>query len=404
MIKAVKIILVVLSVIFSLSTNYYGLLFSFSTYLLFKGIFDKKINVKIFSWFFLIYLLIPFLNISTYRGIISINTLIIYCVTQFLVLFFVDLFEQKAVKTSPAVYVSTLNTALLYKIHLIIIYAALAYAYATVGIIIVNQDLRFNIRPTIEYIIKSGLALPLIWFYSDKFSLKFQDIFFKFLLPILPSILIGSRGTFLMILISFFVSLYLISNETGSYLNIKYKSILKNFKKFILWGGIVGVFALYSGFYLRRDGVELITASKVLQEYSFDSKGIGVMAILPIYLNLRETIGITETIISQNISNIYYPYPFFVAELMSILPGEQVPPGRVLGREIFMAEDYGLTPGIIGGLYIDFRLFSIVIIILIVIFIINLYNKGRYNISSKLLYAFTIVQFLHLYHRVFLKL
>jgi hypothetical protein len=210
-----------------------------------------------------------------------------------------------------------------------------------------------------------------------------------------------------MILISLFLSLVLFKlHQQVRYVD-KYKKIFSRFRRVAIVGVLLGVVALYSGFYLRRDGSELITATEVLTEYNFDSKSIAVFAILPIYLGLREQVGITNRIIEENITNTT-PFPLFFSELLTPLPGHQIAPGIVLANDIYMAqgsdEKYSLTPGIVGGLFMDYQYFLFPMVLLIIGGIVWLYNKSIGDVRYGLLYSITVVQFFHLYHRGFLKI
>lgn len=406
--KLSVIILLSLSILFYILNSYDGLYYSFSLYLLINFLNEKKINSKFFSFFFFMYFAIPFPNISTYRGEVLIDVLAIYAFLQFFVLFFISMLEYD--NTRPSVYYGFKSTALtefMFYGHIAVIYSLVAYVYAVIGIIIVRQDLRFTIPPMIEYMIKSGLVLPLLWMCSSNFAPKLKNLLKNLLLPIIPSLLIGSRGTFVMILISVIILLYMYKIYGPQLIVEKYKLIYKNAKTYIFLGTVLGVLAVYMGFYIRRDGVELITANELLVEYSFTSSGLWVKAILPLYIGLRESVGITNRIIVDGVENPV-EIPLFLMEMMTFLPGHQEAPGIILARDIYMAsgtdEKYSLTPGILGGLYIDYGFMAIPIVVLLASLLILIYNKGISDIRYRLIYAISVVQFFHLYHRGFLKL
>ena len=395
--------------VFYVFKDYYGLLGCFSGFLLLNGLVQDKVNTRFLSFYFLIYLFIPFLNISNYRGTVTINTLAWYCIVQFTILLIFQIFESPPSRFRVKTYlVATNDTQLLFYGHMLFVWGLVAYVYMTIGPIVIRQDLRFTIPPIIEYLIKSGLIIPLVWLYSANLKLDLRTIVLRFLLPITPSLLIGSRGTFIMILISLFISLFLFKK-------LKSQVYLKRFKWLFSWsrtvvtlGVLIGVFALYSGFYIRRDGKDLITPDELIREYSFSAQGNLVMGILPIYLNFRETVGITNRIIEERVTNTYSPYPLFFAELVTILPGHQEAPGIILAQQVYSAqgsdEKYSLTPGIVGGLFMDYGYYSLLFIAALTGIVVYLFNLGRMDIRYILIYSFTIVQFLHLYHRGFLKI
>src|SRR5690606_28665090 len=59
---------------------------SFSLFLLFLAITRKSINTKIFTFYLFLYYALPFLNISTYRGTISFDTLKLYTFANFAIM------------------------------------------------------------------------------------------------------------------------------------------------------------------------------------------------------------------------------------------------------------------------------------------------------------------------------
>ncbi|WP_419569427.1 hypothetical protein [Rheinheimera sp.] len=388
--------------------SYIGFYISFSFFLIFFTFKTDKINARFISIFFFMYFSIPFLNISTYRGEVDIQVMGLYALTQFLILLMMTLFEKGRSKPVALYgFVSTGSTELMFWCQMIIIYMMVLYVYSSIGVILIRQDLRFTISPAIEYIIKSGLVLPLIWIFSYNFRPSSIEAIKKLVLPILPSILIGSRGTFIMIVISVMVAMYMFRVFGPSDFVKRYYFIFRKSKRYLIVASVLGVLALYTGFYIRRDGEELITANELLFEYEFISSSLWVKAILPLYIGLRESVGITNRIIMDD---IYNPadYPMFFMEMITFLPGHQEAPGIVLARDIYMAsgsdEKYSLTPGILGGLYIDYGMLSVLYIVIIASIIIYIFNKGISDLKYRMIYALSIVQFFHLYHRGFLKL
>ena len=404
----ITVVLIFISTIFYFAGSYVGLYLSFSCFLLFFILKTESLNAKFFAVFFFMYYTVPFLNISTYRGEVSLYVLGVYSLIQFLVIVLLSLMEKKnQVPTQFYGFVSTSNTELMYWAHISVIYMMVLYVYATVGFILIRQDLRFTISPIIEYIIKSGLVLPLVWVFSQNFKPTSINVIKKFLLPILPSLLIGSRGTFIMILISIMFSFLLFRIYGPKLYVVRYSFIFKKARKYSFIAAIFGIVALYTGFYIRRDGVELITANELLYQYEFMSSALWVKAILPLYIGLRESVGITDRIIMDSIVNPA-DYPLFFMEMITFLPGHQEAPGIILARDIYMAsgadEKYSLTPGIVGGLYIDYGFYCIPIIVSIAAIVGYFYNRGISDLRFRMIYSLSIVQFFHLYHRGFLKL
>merc|ERR1712115_477013 len=97
--------------------------------------------------------------------------------------------------------------------------------------------------------------------------------------------------------------------------------------------------------------------------------------ILPIYFNLRETVGITNTIIKDNLRNDGI-IPMFFLEIFTILPGKQDSPGILLGELIGKVGDAGLTPGMIGGLYLDLGFWAVIFPCIFIFLISYFYQRS----------------------------
>ena len=96
-------------------------------------------------------------------------------------------------------------------------------------------------------------------------------------------------------------------------INIHYKELTK---KDILVGMSLSGIVLYSIFYIRRMGSKVYISSSELVEKYFDISipPIFIYMILPLYLNLRETVGIANQIITQNLK-VGNSIPMFFLEL-----------------------------------------------------------------------------------------
>ena len=125
--------------------------------------------------------------------------------------------------------------------------------------------------------------------------------------------------------------------------------------------------------------------------------------ILPLYLNLRETVGIANQIIIEDLK-VGNVIPMFFLELFTILPGKQMSPGITLGNLIGKSGDAGLTPGIIGGAYLDIGYLTVFVPVLLILFITYFYKKSFIDDNFKVIYVLSLIQFFHVYHRGFLKL
>ena len=373
--------------------------------LLVEILFNRDVNVKIITSFLFLYFFIPFLNISTYRGSIEFKTIVIYSISNLLILFVLFLFSKQKKKINKIKYLQpNVNLYIFAGIHIVIAYLLVAYLYFKHGNILINQELRFVISPSIGYLIKSTIYIPLIFFLLK--TRKSVFYYFAFiLLPLLPAFLIGSRASVIMIVLGILIILFLMVIEKRIFLNkinFNYKEISK--KKVLIAMSMSGL-VLYSIFYIRRIGSKVYVSSSELVEKYFDISipPIFVYMILPLYLNLRETVGITNQIITQNLKSAT-TIPIFFLELFTIFPGNQMAPGIALGNLIGKSGDGGLTPGIIGGLYLDVGYLTVLMPAILICLITYFYRRSFDDDNFKVIYVLSVIQFFHVYHRGFLKL
>lgn len=367
--------------------------------------FNKDLNFRIISCFLLIYFCIPFLNISSYRGNINYETILLYCLSNVLVLIVLFCFSKFKTTNIKFIYVkNNVNVYVIALFHIILAYILVAYLYIRFGNILTNQELRFYISPLIGYLIKSTIYIPLVFIVLKNQRSYFYKISFL-ILPLIPAFLIGSRGTVIMVIFGLIIISLLMRLEKNNFtnnINVQYEKL----KKIHIFSGLfLSVSILYSIFYIRRMASNIYMSSSELLKKYFDISVpvVFIYMILPIYLNLRETVGIANQIITKNL-NIDNYIPMFFLELVTILPGKQPSPGILLGELIGKSGDAGLTPGIIGGLYLDFGYYSIIFPALFILIICWFYRRSLLNDKYKVLYALSLIQFFHIYHRGFLKI
>lgn len=380
----------------------------FSLFLLFISVTRKSINTKIFGFFLFLYYFIPFFNISTYRGTIHFYTLELYTYANFALmlplLFTIDkkLFIKKKIAYKKISVTPLFVNVLL--IHTIFVYLLVAYVFVTVGNVLIHQELRFFMSGTMSYLIKSTLYIPIFIFFFTKSQFTKKNILLFIILPLFPAFFIGSRGTVIMMIISM-ILLYLMKNIPRGkkyYLNNS-KSWRKN-KYRVYFSAFIGLLLFQVVYYTRRlVSHTFLTPVELAQQYFGNAKWYSLL-IMPVYFSLRETVGITERIIRDNVTNTYYNYPMFFSEMFTMLPGKRAAPGDVLSRVLYVG-DYagGITPGVIGGLYLDFGYWLVPMLFITSFFIYFLYRKSLNSDMYKILYVITIAQFFHIYHRGFFK-
>ena len=382
-------ILMLLSEDLNIFNWYYFLLINL---LIFSSIYIKSL-LRLIPMFLLVYLGISLMNISNWRGVISPETMYLYLICSLLLLLPLILFTRRNYAFSSHIqYLNFFERPLFFYVmisHLALVYLALAFIYLKVGPVILSQSLRFQIPTSLEYVIKS--SIPLVVFLPF-FKLTPKKMYGLLALLVLPTLMIGSRGVVLIGLFSFFIVLY----SVGS-LKIKLD------RKKIVYALILAVGVIYLGFYLRRMGGDLLSPSELLRIYFFYDSPL-ILLILPLYLSLRETVGLTSMIIDKSMFNNINENPLFYADLYTVLPGVQKAAGQSLGDIIGRVESGGLTPGLLGGVYIDYGSFTTMIYFLSFGLIFAfLYNYSKRNITFFPVFVMVLTQFFHLFHRGFLK-
>ncbi|WP_394157429.1 hypothetical protein [Vibrio campbellii] len=277
-------------------------------------------------------------------------------------------------------------------IHLVIVYFSVLTVYVLYGNVLLNQTIRFLIPTSLEYIIKS--ALPVAALIP---MLKYKNKAILLILIILPAILIGSRGTAVVSILS-----YLISDMYFKFGGFDVYKIVNKNKKFILYS-LLALFVIISGFYLRRGGNSDLSSVDVLMSYYFDYDNILIRVILPFHLGFKETIGLSNRVVVESIVNNINVHSLFFADLFTILPGERLAAGQTLGRIFGTVEGGGLTPGLVGGIYIDYKMFTPLFFLFFGVSFYFLESKLYTSPLFILVYSQIIVQFIHLFHRGFLK-
>lgn len=363
------------------------------------------ITIQILSYFLLGYLSISLLDISHYRGVVSFETLKLYTLASLFLLgglIIIDLLLNIFTKSYAYKYNFLDSLCREQKIimffHLFFVYIVLIYIYYKFGMILIDQELRFYIPTAYSYIIKSSIYIPLIYIATREKKTK-KDYFLYILIPLMPALLIGSRGTVVMILIGV-SAIYILQRIP---LILKKKYIRFNPKLFLLITIII-IIIVYIPYYIRRlsPHSSYMTPSQALNEYFYSNSFVGYL-IMPFHLGFKETIMLTNNIVVNRIENAYTDIPLFFLDLFTILPGQQTSAGQVIGKIFGTATDGGLTPGILGGLYIDFKSFSLLIILMLGLCLYALERLSNTSDKFLVLYVLSLIQFIHLFHRGFLK-
>jgi hypothetical protein len=360
----------------------------------------KNLGSKALLFFLAAYYGISLIPGSTYRGAVSLYTLQLYSISVYfasVILFLFELLYKK--NTTSYRYKVTSIFFVIYLMHLTLIYSVLTYVISKHGLIIFNQEERFGLNASLGYILKSGIYVPLILSIVANKPKRFYVLFY-YIIPFLPALFIGSRGTVVMILLAVLIAERMkYSSENTS--NNSSPKVNSNFKFIAI--GVFAVIMIVGFFYMRRQNSTLLKSADVIMNTYFDDPGKVTYALAPLHFSLREQIGITEYIISQQLRG-HMGYPMFVADFFTLLPGKQESAGIALNYMMTGNSHAGLTPGLLGALYLDYN-FLAIFALPILIFLINIFFLPFKKISglSIVLYALTLTQFFHIFHRGFLK-
>lgn len=406
-----KRFLIILSLVFTLyylfvaenDIGYNSLYFITLFILITNFIINKDINNRIFSVFFVLYYGLTIPNIGFFPNDISYKTNFIFSLSIILSLISLNFFTISASSLSNIREVLLLNRKFehIFNLHIFLAYSVLIYIVLTKGLIIIYQDERFFTDVYLKYILKSTIYIPLIYLVTKNSVINKKSFIKYIILPLFPSLFIGSRASIILIVLAIFVLLFF--RRTLPF-NIGYKLYNYNItlKKVFLISFLITLI-IVSFFYIRRSTSDIyVSGTEIVEKYTGRSDYFTLISA-PIYFVLKRQINTTDAIIKNEFENIYTDYPLFFADLLTVLPGSQVSSGKSLNYLISGETHGGLTPSLIGGLYLDFGFSAILGMPLIFLLIANLYYRSFYSDISLVFYSITFVQVFHLFHRGFLK-
>ncbi|WP_396956734.1 hypothetical protein [Nitrosomonas sp.] len=365
---------------------------------IFNSYFSRK-STRLFWIIIGLYLALGLLNISSWRGTTELVTIKAYFLG---ILFFSIPFYVLYIRSYRPYYllVAPKNHNVVFMriayLHIAISFLAVAYVYATTGPIFLNPSLRFKVPVAVSYIIKS--SLPLAAFVP---FMAIRRQWLMVLIIILPSILMSFRGVAVLAALSYILVLI---DLQGAKIYWKTKIKLKKFSlRRFLYFGIIAFVIISAGFYMRRTSSDVLLSAEELVNTYFSQTGWWVYTIMPLYLGFKETIGITNNIISREIDNSLNDYPLFFADLYTILPGTWLAAGQTLNQLFGATEAGGLTPGLVGGIFIDYGWNFITFFLFFGAAITFFAIKSSKSVYFLPLYITILTQFIHLFHRGFLK-
>ena len=125
--------------------------------------------------------------------------------------------------------------------------------------------------------------------------------------------------------------------------------------------------------------------------------------MVPFHQGFNETAALTSRIVDFGIYNSFTTTPLLFADFDNLLGVSNVAAAQFFGDDIGRVGDGGLTPGLIGGVLLDFKeTFFVFFLILGLLLLVlrTLAQKSRIFLGF---YVLLIVQLMHLFHRGFVK-
>lgn len=348
--------------------------------------------LRIFIFYLTVYLTIGLLNISTWRGYVTVETLSLYAWSMYALVLPILVLARRRIDVPFQQARQQDLVKLLIICHISIVFLAVLFVYGNIGNVLIDQHLRFRIPTAMEYVIKSALPIAGVLPF-----LKLKWPVLWLLALVVPPVMIGSRGTAVIGIVAYVIVML---HRGGGRLDLR--TFLVRKRSSLLYG--LSVVGIISGlFYLRRGSHSDLAAVDVIMNHYFDYDNALIRMILPFYLGFKETIGLTTIIISDQVINTDNPYPLIYADLLTLLPGENLAAGESLSRIFGSTQDGGLTPGLLGGIYIDYGLISIGVFAIMGLILCSMQRSIASSPYFIIIYAQVITQAIHLFHRGFLK-
>lgn len=374
------------------SLDNYALIYAALVGFLFFATAMVRNYLRIVIFYMGFYLSIGLLNISTWRGYITVETLSLYAWAMYALVLPILVLAPRLIDVpfQPARQQKLVKLVIVG--HIFVVFLAVLFVYGTIGNVLSAQHLRFRIPTAVEYAIKSALPIAAVLPFL---KLRWPVLWLFALL--LPPVMIGSRGTAVIGILAYVCVLL---HKSGGRLDLR-TFLVKN-RTYLLYGlGAVGIISVL--FYMRRGGDNGLANVDVIMYHYFDYDNLLIRAILPFYLGFKETIGFSTIIINDQIENTINPYPLFFADLLTVLPGENIAAGQSMSRIFGSTHDGGLTPGMLGGTYIDYGHASVGFFAVTGLLLCWMQRSIASSPYFIIIYVQVITQAIHLFHRGFLK-
>jgi hypothetical protein len=368
---------------------------------------ETEITGRILGSYILVYFGIALLNISTYRGYISVPAAQIYLIAIASLLAPMAIIRRRPIVAPVDLRPSQITNAVILA-HLAVAWLALIYVYAAIGPIIVRQDLRFRIPTALGYTIRSVQFLPVYMLICRDRTRFWLPLPYIAVLAMFPTLLIASRATLALVLVA--MALLVVAMQSYGWQGVFYQNgVLQRFNRpkvrvsIVLGAGVLGLFFIVSGFYLRRSNSDdLISGVEFVRRY-FDAGNPISYVLAPIHQGFNETAALTSRVVDKAMVNQQTATPLLWADFDNLLGRSDVAAAQYFGNAVGRAQAGGLTPGLVGGVLLDFRSTYYYWFLGLGIVTAGLRFFGMMDRRVLCVYAIFLSQVFHLLHRGFVK-
>jgi hypothetical protein len=399
---------IVASIIVALVSGNYNVCYAlFVSTLVFFSVRAKDIVVKLFGIFLTFYLSIALLNISTYRNEISLQTIQMYSFAVLMMLIPLS-FVGEGRSYATRMYKLSSLTYRVMAVHILLSWLAVIYIYGRYGIIILNQDARFGIPTGLIYAVRSCQFIPLViiagMISAPARKNKWRVIALWSILSIAPTLLIASRATAVLVLVA--IAIFVIAADAYGWLQRSRRQphipLIVRYAPMFAGITILGIALIVGGFYVRRAGTYQLMDGHVFVSIYF-SDNIFSYIVAPLHQGFNETAALTSRIVDYGIRNTFTQTPMIVADFDNMFGRSSTSAAGFFGDRIGRAQAGGLTPGLLGALLLDFREWYWAWFLAIGGVIAYIGDWARRDVRVLLVYAVGLSQFIHLFHRGFVK-
>jgi hypothetical protein len=335
-----------------------------------------------------IYLVVGGANISSYRGDVNDGTvrLILLHGVVFLLATFWSGGSKRLVAAGPAATPAATSSMLLVSAPAV---AGLLLLTQHVGLVLLNPSLRFRASAISLTLLETAIAAVAFYCYRS-FGSRRPNVSDSFTL--VPLFLLlgasGYRGWLVMALaIVAFHLLY-------------FRRVRLTLAKVLVLALVIA--AVTGGFdNLRRmNNPEALSAAAAADEYGAEDIPPGLRQI---HFALRESIALTQRLLSLD-SHRKPKESLLLADLKTVLPGQQPSGGSIIGDLLGRQQEGGLTPGAVGASIVDLRHFSYGFFGILGLLAGLLWRQTQRAPYWSTIYFLFVMYFLHFLHRGIPKL